>query len=130
MNQYALWNKKDMIITPVGEVFTAEQWMDRYPVARLDHIDIVCAGGEVNGGFFSTLGALVESYESRGCDFSNCATAEEKIQAINDFDAAKMAAAQASTRISDEELTATSLASIAASLEYQNMLTLDDVEEV
>ena len=29
-----------------------------------------------------------------------------------------------------EEITATSLASIAASMEYQNLLTLDDVEEV
>ena len=29
-----------------------------------------------------------------------------------------------------EEITATALASIAASMEYQNMLTLDDVEEV
>ena len=32
--------------------------------------------------------------------------------------------------VSNEELTATSLASIASSLEYQNMMTLDDVEEV
>lgn len=30
--------------------------------------------------------------------------------------------------ISNEELTATSLASIAASLEYQNMMTLDDAD--
>lgn len=32
------------------------------------------------------------------------------------------------TSISNEELTATSLASIAASLEYKNIITLEDVE--
>lgn len=126
MQGYALWNKQDPIITPIGEVFSAEEWMERYPVARLDSIDIVCQAGEINGGFFGTLGSLVDSYEAQGCDFSLCGTAQEKIDAINDFD--KQLKIAAENKVSDKTLTATSLASIAASMEYQNMMTLDDVE--
>ena len=130
MSEYAIWNKKDMIITPSGAVYTADQWMKKYPVAQLDNIHIVCAAGEINGAFFCTLGSMVETYEKEGADFSECKTPEDKINVINDFiKAQEQAQKEASANtIANEELTATSLASIAASLEYQNMLTLDDVE--
>ena len=127
--RYAIWNKKDNIITPVGEVLTAEQWIQRYPVAGVDGIDVVCSAGVINGGFFGVLAQMVQTYENNGCDFSSCATAEEKLQAIEDFDkaAAKAAAEAAANReASTDEVTAASLASIAASLEYQNMMSLED----
>ena len=127
--RYAIWNKKDNIITPVGEVLTAEQWIQRYPVAGVDGIDVVCSAGVINGGFFGVLAHMVQTYENNGCDFSSCATAEEKLQAMEDFDkAAAKAAAEAATNreASTDEVTAASLASIAASLEYQNMMSLED----
>lgn len=128
--RYAIWNKKDNILTPIGEVLTPEQWIERYPIAGVETITVVCAAGEINGAFFGTLGAMVDMYEREGADFSACTTDEEKIDVITAFDnerelAQKVAAANA---ISNEELTAASLASIAASMEYQNLLTLDDVE--
>ena len=52
---------------------------------------------------------------------------QEVLDAIEAFEDAQNAPGEA---VSNEELTATSLASIAASLEYQNMLTLDDAEVV
>lgn len=125
MKKYAIWNKKDNIITPIGEVLTPEQWIERYPVAGLDSITVVCAAGEVNGGFFGTLGQMVQMYEAQGCDFSACTTDEEKLEAIEAFEDAVNAD---DGTISNEELTATSLASIAASMEYQNMMTLEDTE--
>lgn len=134
MNKYAIWNKSDPILTPIGEVLTAEQWIARYPIAGVPSITVVCAGGEINGGFFGTLGQMVELYAKQGCDFSACETAEDKLAAIEAFDDAREAeqAAQAKAKAEataiNEDLTATSLASIAASMEYQNMLTFDDVE--
>lgn len=134
MKKYAIWNKTDPILTPIGEVLTAEQWFARYPIAAVPSITVVCAGGEINGGFFGTLGQMVEVYAKQGCDFSDCETAEDKLAAIEAFDDAReaeqaaAAKAQAETTAANEELTAVSLASIAASMEYQNMLTLDDVE--
>ena len=134
MKKYAIWNKKDPILTPIGEVLTAEKWIDRYPIAGVESITVVCAGGEINGAFFGTLGQMVDMYTKQGCDFSACETAEDKLAAIEAFEDAReaeqisKAKAQAETTAANEELTAVSLASIAASMEYQNMLTLDDVE--
>ena len=131
MSKYAIWNKKDPILTPIGAVFTADEWIAKYPVAALDSITVVCAGGEINGAFFGTLGQMVESYTKDGCDFSACVTADDKLAAMELFDDARNAEAleRAQAEAMNAEMTATSLASIAASMEYQNMLTFDDVEE-
>lgn len=126
MKKYAIWNKTDPIITPVGKVYTAQQWIDKYPVAGLPNITVVCAAGEINGGFFGTLGQMVDMYTRQGCDFTACLTDEDKLSAIEAFEDA--AENNQEGAVSNEELTASSLASIAASLEYQNMLTLDDTE--
>ena len=132
--KYAIWNKKDIILTPIGEVLTAEQWIQRYPIAGVESISVVCAAGEINGAYFGTLGSMVERYEKDGCDFSACKTAEEKLAAIEAFEDAReaearaKAEAQAEAELANAELNASSLASIAAQLEFQNMMTLDDVE--
>ena len=134
MKRYAIWNKTDPILTPIGEVLTSEKWIERYPIAGVPSITVVCAGGEINGGFFGTLGQMVDMYTKQGCDFSACETAEDKLDAIEAFEDAReaeqtaQAKAQAETTAANEELTAVSLASIAASMEYQNLMTLDDVE--
>ena len=134
MNKYAIWNKKDPILTPIGEVLTAEQWISRYPIAGVETINVVCAGGEINGAFFGTLGQMCEMYEKQGCDFSACETAEDKLAAIEAFEDAREAEAKAAAEeaaaneAANAELNASSLASIAASMEYQNMMTLPDEE--
>ena len=77
-------------------------------------------------------GKEVTMYENEGCDFSACVTPEEKLATIEAFEDKRNAdsiTAAENARV-NEELNASSLASIAASLEYQNMMTLDDVEEV
>ena len=124
--RYAIWNKTDKILTPIGEVLTPEQWIERYPIAGVDTITVVCGAGEINGAFFGTLGQMVQMYENQGADFSACTTGEEKLEVIEAFEDEKNTPAEGT--VSNEELTATSLASIAASLEYQNMLTLEDAE--
>lgn len=128
--RYAIWDKISPVITPSGEVFTAEMWMNRYPVAKLDNIIVICAAGEINGSFFGTLGQMCQMYEAKGCDFSSCTSPEEMLEAIEIFDAIKEAEAaqKAADAIAKEDLTATSLASIAASMEFQNMMSLPDEE--
>ena len=128
MKRYAIWNKQDMILTPIGEVLTAEQWVERYPIAGVPSVTVVCAAGEINGAFFGTLGQMVKTYEDMGADFSVCDTNEDKLAVIEAFEDAQNAPDP--NAVSNEELTAMSLASIAASMEYQNMMTLPDDEEV
>ena len=126
MKRYAIWNKADYIITPIGEVLTAAQWIERYPIAGIDSITVICAGGEINGAFFGTLGQMVEIYTKQGCDFSACETAQDKLDAIEAFEdakeaEAKAAAEEAANAISTDER-------IAAALEAQVLMAMPDEE--
>ena len=55
MSRYVIWNKTDDVYTPSGEKFTAQEWIERYPIAELDSVKVVCAGGVLNGAFFGIL---------------------------------------------------------------------------
>lgn len=120
MKRYAIWDKQSPIITPIGEVLTAEQWIEKYPVAGLASITVVCGAGEINGAFFGTLGQMVQMYEAQGADFSECETDEDKLAVIEAFEDAMNAP---SGEVTAEER-------IAAALEYQVMASLPDEEEV
>lgn len=120
MKRYAIWDKKSPVIVPTGKVFTAEQWKEKYPAAALESVTVVCAAGEINGGFFGTLGQMVQMYEAQGADFSACETAEDKLAAIEAFeDALNTPSAEPTT----EERT-------AAALEFIAMSSLPDEETV
>ena len=84
--RYAIWDKQSPIITPIGEVLTAEKWIERYPVAGVPSVTVVCAAGEINGAFFGTLGQMVQMYTVQGADFSSCTTDEEKLEVIEAFE--------------------------------------------
>ena len=86
MKRYAIWDKVSPIIVPTGKVFTAEQWIEQYPVASIPTITVVCSAGEVNGGFFGTIGQMKQMCEAQGCDFSACTTNEEILEAIEAFE--------------------------------------------
>ena len=126
MRKYAIWNKCDDICTATGNVYTAEQWKEKHPIAKRADVIIVCAAGTVNGMIFGILSQMQQEREALGADFSKCKTDDEILEAIEIFD--EEMNTQQDCEVSNEELTATSLASIAASLEYQNMMTLEDTE--
>lgn len=131
MSRYAIWNKKDPILTPIGEVLTADKWIERYPIAGLERITVVCAGGEVNGAFFGTLGQMVEMYSKAGCDFSACETAEDKLAAIEAFEDAReaeeheaaIAAAEQGASIAERQ--AAALEAIASGQTTENAAALN-----
>lgn len=82
--RYVIWDKVSDVITPIGEVLTPEEWMDRYPVAKA--LPTVVAGGTINGAFFGVYSQMVEMYEKMGCDFSGCTTEQEHLDAIEAFE--------------------------------------------
>lgn len=116
MKRYAIWDKQSPIITPIGEVLTADQWIQRYPVAGVPSITVVCGAGEINGAFFGTLGQMVQMYTNQGADFSACETDEDKLAVIEAFEDAMNTLSTEPT--TDER--------IAAALEYQVMASLPD----
>lgn len=119
--RYAIWDKKTPIICPTGEVFTPDEWMVKYPVAKLENITVLCAPGEINGAFFGTLGQMKQFYESQGCDFSECNTNQEILDKIDSFEDMK--------ELAEKELEANTITAeerIAAALEAQVMLSMPD----
>ncbi len=112
MKRYAIWNKKDPILTPIGEVLSAEQWVNRYPVAGVERVTVVCGAGEINGAFFGTLGQMVQMYEAQGADFSACETDEDKLAVIEAFE----------DELNKPNTEPTAEERIAAAMEYQNAL--------
>lgn len=111
MKRYAIWDKQSPIITPIGEVLTAEQWKERYPVAGVPSITVVCGAGEINGAFFGTLGQMVQMYEAQGADFSECESDEDKLAVIEAFEDAMNAPR---TEPTPEERQAQALEAIAS----------------
>lgn len=112
MKRYAIWDKQSPIITPIGEVLSAEKWIERYPAAGVASITVVCAAGEINGAFFGTLGQMVQMYEAQGADFSSCETAEDKLAVIEAFE----------DEMNAPRTEPTAEERIAAAMEYQNLM--------
>lgn len=119
MSRYAIWNKEDDVFTPSGEMFTAQQWKEKYPIAEIESVKIVCGGGVLNGAFFGILSEMVDMYANAGCDFSACVTDQDYLDAIESFENERNTP---STEPSTDER-------IAAALEYQVMASLPDAEE-
>lgn len=122
MKRYAIWDKQSPIITPIGEVLTAEQWIQRYPVAGVPSITVVCGAGEINGAFFGTLGQMVQMYENQGADFSTCETNEDKLAVIEAFEDALNTP---STEPTAEERQAAALEAIADGQTTENAAAIN-----
>lgn len=122
MSRYAIWDKVSPVITPIGEVLTAEQWISRYPVAGVASIKVVCAGGEINGAFFGTFGSMKEMYVKEGCDFSACETDQDVLDVIEAFEDRRNAPVVSTEPTAEER--------IAAALEAQVMISMPDEEPI
>lgn len=121
LKRYAIWDKQTQIITPIGEVLSPEQWIDRYPMAGLNNITVVCGAGEINGSFFGTLGQMVQMYEQQGADFSDATTNIQKLEVIEAFEDEMNNPPDTGESTPEER--------IAAALEYSNMLNSPVVNE-
>ena len=114
MARYKIWDKISNIFTPIGEVLTPEQWIARYPIAGVDTIKVVCAGGEINGAYFGTMGDMLDTYTKMGCDFSECITDQDKLNAIEAFEDER----------NKPDTSPTAEERIAAAMEYQNLMSI------
>lgn len=114
MKKYQIWDKVSPVITPIGEVLSAEEWKERYPVSSLENVTVVISAGEINGAFFGTLGQMQLRCENAGADFSDCETNEAVLVRIEEFEASQTVVDDSP---SPEER-------IAAALEYQNLISM------
>lgn len=112
--RYAIWDKKSPVITPSGEIFTADEWKARYPVAALENITVVCGAGEMNGSFFGTLGQMKQMYGANGVDFSQCTSPEQCLEVIEAYE----------DEMNKPNTEPTTEERIAAALEFQNLMAM------
>lgn len=117
MARYKIWNKTENIITPIGELLTPAQWIERYPAAA--QIDFVISGGEVNGAFCMPLSQMLEIYKNNGLDFTGLTTTEQKLSAIETFE---------DEMNTPKDVEPDSTERIAAALELQNLMAMPDAE--
>ena len=89
MSRYQIWNKTDNVITPIGEVLTPEQWLERYPMGNM--LDLIIGGTAINGSVCMEYTSTVEMYRSMGCDFTGCITKQDHLNAIEAFEDAQNA---------------------------------------
>lgn len=82
--RYVIWDKTSNVITPIGEVLTPEQWLDRYPMGNV--VDLVVAGGVINGACCMEYTSFRDNYARQGCDFSECETKQDVLDAIEAFE--------------------------------------------
>lgn len=84
MARYKIYDNSSDVITPVGEVLTAEQWLDRYPWGRF--AKMIVGGGVINGSVALIFDEAVERCRRAGCDFSGCTTDEDYLAAMEAFE--------------------------------------------
>ena len=105
LKRYAIWDKETDVITPIGEILSPQEWIERYPVARV--LTTVCSAGDINGGFFGVLSQMKQMYENNGADFSEATTDEEILEVIEAFEDARNQ--EQSDYVSDQTRTADAL---------------------
>ena len=115
MSRYKIWDKATNVITPIGEVLTPQQWIERYPVANV--LPTVCGGGAINGAYFGVYEEMVDLYTKQGCDFSECNTEQEHLDKIEEFED-EMNTVDTSVVSTDER--------IASALEAQVLMSMPD----
>lgn len=84
--RYQIWNKTDGIITPSGAQFTAAEWANRYPWAKLPGVKMVITTGPINGGCALEYAATVAQYKKMGAAITEGMADEEVLAAIEDFE--------------------------------------------
>lgn len=117
--KYQIWNKTDKIITPIGEILTPEQWIERYPMAAI--LDIIIGGGTINGTVCMEYTQTIDMYASMGVDFSGCETQQDHLDAIEAWEN-EQAALAAEPGISDQTR-------IADALQDLVILNMPDMED-
>lgn len=112
MSRYKIWDGVEPVYTYGAPYkFTADQWRVKNPWAEVAPC-VLSGEGAINGAFCMPYPDMVAIHKNRGCDFSECTTEQEHLDAIEAFEDERN---KPSTEPTAEER-------IAAAMEYQNAL--------
>ena len=125
--KYQIWDKQSQVITPIGEVLSAEEWADRYPMSKIDGIDLVIGGGVINGAFCNEYTSFAQMFDKEMKESGiegyengiNGLSKTEVLELIERFEDDRNK--KAKNYVSTEER-------IAAALEAQVLMSMPDAE--
>lgn len=112
MAKYKIWNKQDPLVTPIGEVLTPEQVIQKYPAAGLPDMKYIICDAPISMGVFMEFEATKEHYKRLGVPITDDMTDQEVLDAISYWEENPPA-----PEPSPEER-------MAAALEFQAMITI------
>lgn len=122
LNKYCIWDKTSNVYTPSGNMYTAEEWINKYKWINIPGMVPVMSAGNINGAMIADLASMKKNAIAQGCTFTDGMTDEQVLEAIEAWEnqkseEAKVAAQEAANTPTTEER-------IAAALEYQNLLAM------
>ena len=115
--KYKIWNKTDNLITPVGEVLTPSQVIEKYPAAGIEGIKFIIADQPISMAVFMEFESTKSAYKQQGAQITDDMTDEEVLEAITLWEETPRVA------------TPTAEERIASALEFQVMMSLPNEEQ-
>lgn len=110
--KYKIWDKQEVLITPIGEVLQPQDVFQKYPMAQLPNFKFIICDAPINMGVFMEFEQTKMTYKNMGVPITEDMTEQEVLDAITFFEENPPA----------PEPTAEER--IAASLEFQSMMML------
>lgn len=84
--RYVLWDRKTPIHTPIGKVYTPEEWMKKYPWMRLPNAVPVVSSCAVNGKVIFDLYGRKHDLELLGETFEDGLSDQELLDCIEEIE--------------------------------------------
>lgn len=118
--RYQIWDKASNVYTPSGNMYTAEEWINKYKWINIPGMVPVMSAGSINGAMIADLASMKKNAIAQGCEFTDDMSDEQVLEAIEAFEDQRAADA----KIAAQEAAATPSADerIAAAMEYANLL--------
>lgn len=84
--KYKIWDKQETLVTPIGEVLTPEQVIERYPMAALPNFKFIICDAPITLGVFMEYEQTKQSYKQMGVPITEDMTEQEVLDAITFFE--------------------------------------------
>lgn len=110
--KYKIWDKQETLVTPIGEVLTPEQVIERYPMAGLPNLKFIICDAPISLGVFMEYEQTKQIYKQMGVPITDDMTEQEVLDAISYWEENPP-----EPEPSPEER-------MAAAMEFQNLLAL------
>ena len=122
LNKYQIWDKVSNVYTPSGNMYTAEEWINKYKWINIPGMVPVMSAGNINGAMIADLASMKKNAIAQGCTLTDSMTDEQVLETIEAWENQKSEEAKAAAQ--EAANTPTTEERIAAALEYQNLLAM------